>query len=135
MPGAVAVRGLRELELLFAAAGRDSKKALKKALLEVAEPVRREAETLAVEQIRNMTIPWSRMRIGVTTKSVYIAPRKRGVKSHNPFDPRRRPNLVGLMLERSMEPALEGNRREIEHGMERLFEQVANNFNRGTTVG
>jgi hypothetical protein len=59
-----------------------------------AEPVRADAERLAVETIPRIGVPWSRMRIGVTTTSVYLAPRQRGAK----LPKRRRPNLAALLL-------------------------------------
>lgn len=130
MPGAVVVEGLRELEILFAAAGRQANRDLRSALRKAAEPVRRDAEALALSKIRRMTIPWSQMRVGVTRQSVYVAPKLRGVKSGNPHDPRRRHNLVALMLDRAMEPALEANKAEVIRAIEEMLDRVAHNFNR-----
>lgn len=127
----VAVSGLRELSLAFAKAGRETNKELRTGMKEVAEPVRLAAERLTVSEIRNMGegAAWSKMRTGVTRTSVYVAPVKRGLKG-SPTDPRRRPNLATLILDRAFEPALARNEAEIVRGIERLMDKVADNFNR-----
>jgi len=67
-------------------------------------------------------VPWSRMRVGVTQREVYVAPVKRGQKGK---DQRlRRPNLFDLLMGRSLEPALEQNIRQVGAGMERLLDEV-----------
>ena len=112
MPGRefVVVKGLAEMNRAFARADRDMKKDLRNSLKDVAEPVREEAEVLAGQKIRNMgNGPWSRMRVGVTTNLVYVAPRERGRRSAL-----RRPNLAGLLMDRAMEPALDAHAGEIE---------------------
>lgn len=106
---AVQVQGLRELTRAFSAADKTLAKELRVSLRAAAEPVRADAERLAVETIQRIGVPWSRMRIGVTTTSVYLAPRQRGAKLPN----HRRPNLAALLLGRSMEPALAQNEPEV----------------------
>lgn len=77
-------------------------------LREAAEPVAKIAERLSLSEIRRMrrSPQWAVTRTGVTRSAVYIVPKQRGVRTRNPFDSRRRPNLVSLMMGRSFEPAL-----------------------------
>lgn len=83
--------------------GRDMDAALKSA----GEPVRQDAEALAVSRISNIGIPWSRMRLGIKRDSVYVAPVERGDKSRR--GSRRRPNLKTKLLDEAMAPALTQN--------------------------
>lgn len=111
MAGAVRIEGLRELERAFKLYGRGLEKGLREALEAAAEPVRFEAQTLATSQIPNIGIPWSRMRVGVTRRTAYVAPQERG-RSRNTR--RFRPNLKPLLLERAMQPALDHNVANVE---------------------
>ena len=100
----IRVRGFQEVQRTLARAPRDLRLEIRRELRAVAEPVRLDAERLARENIRRIGIPWSQMRVGVTQKVVYIAPKQRGVKSRT--DRRlRRPNLADLLMGRAMEPA------------------------------
>ena len=128
--GEVYVRGMRELSRAFAYADRDSRRELRAAFREVAEPVARDAESLAVARIRRMPLSprWSLMRVGVTRTAVYVAPKQRGVKVRGP-DPRKRRNLADLMMDRAMEPALEQNQHEIEVAVEHALDRLADHFN------
>lgn len=125
---AVRIEGLRELERAFKLYGRGMEKGLREALEAAAEPVRSDAQSLAVSSIRNIGLPWSRMRVGVTRRTAYIAPQERG-RNRNPN--RFRPNLKGLLLGRAMEPALAQNipnvEREIGDALDdlgRMWERV-----------
>lgn len=116
----IRVEGLAELQAAFRASDRVLERSLRGTLREVAEPVRADAERLAVSEIPRMTMPWSRMRVGVTKTMVYVAPVERGRRSRN--NPAlRRPNLAGLLMGRSMAPALEANHREIIDGLESML--------------
>jgi hypothetical protein len=130
---AVAVKGLRELSAAFAKADKEQKRGLPLVLRKVAEPVKREAEGLAIQKISRIGERWSQMRIGVTRRLVYAAPKRRGVKARGPH-PRRRPNLAPLLAERAMEPALQRHEADIERAVERALDQLADNFNRGGPI-
>ena len=127
--GEVYVRGMRELSRAFAYADRDSRRELREAFKEVAQPVARDAEGLAVARIPRMASSprWSLMRVGVTRTTVYVAPKQRGLR--NRADPRRRPNLADLLMGRAMEPALEQNQHEIEVAVEHALDRLADHFN------
>lgn len=96
-------------------------KDLRTELRRVAEPVRADAERLAVAGIPRVGVPWSQMRVGVTQTSVYVAPKRRGARG-NPL--RKRPNFAGLLLGRAMVPALERNEPRIVGELEDLLDRV-----------
>lgn len=104
---AVHIEGLRELRTAFRVAGTTIDKDLDAALKSSAEPVRTDAQALAVGAIRKIGVPWSRMRVGITRHTVYVAPVKRRGRT-------RRPNLFDLLLADSLEPALARNRDRVE---------------------
>jgi hypothetical protein len=126
----VTVRGLREISASFAALGGEARKEFRAEERAIAEPVRRDAETLAVQRIRRIGPRWSKMRIGVNQNVVYVAPRQRGVKTKG-RQQLARPNLANLLMDRAMEPALRQNTPRIEHDLERLLDRVCDRFNKG----
>lgn len=123
-----AVRGYRELATAFAKADKQTKKGLPLVMRAVAEPVRSDAASLAGSRIRNIGDKWSQMRTGVTRKLVYVAPKQRGAKKASS---RGRPNLARLLSTRALEPALAHNAANIERAVERAFDELADDFNRG----
>ena len=127
---AVLIEGQRELFRAFARAEREERLFLRREFRAVAEPVRRQAEVLALTGIRNMpkSPKWAGMRTGVTQKLVYVAPRQKGVRGRGP---RRRPNLAALLMGRAMEPALRQNEARIKRGVERAFDEITQHFNQG----
>ena len=121
MQGSVHVSGLRELQRDFRKIGGSLNKELKDELKKAADPVKVRAESLAVTKIRNMprSPRWADMRIGVTGKGVYMVPRARGRGGSA------RPNLKGLLLDRSMDPALMEKQDEIVEGVGKMFDHLA----------
>lgn len=126
----IRVRGLRDLSRAFAAADKRLKNDLRDRLKRAAEPVRADAEASASSEIRNVQTgdSWSRMRVGVTTRLVYVAPRERGIRARGSV--RRRPNLAGLLMDRAMEPALERNETKIVRELEELLDDVGRDWER-----
>lgn len=118
--GTVRVRGLRELNATFKAMGREVQKDVRDELKAVGEPVRQAAEQLAVTNIANIGDNWSRMRLGVTSKVVYVAPRARSKGAGT-----KRPNLAVLLLQDAMIPALDQNEQRIVAGLERMLDRLA----------
>lgn len=108
MPATVVVTGLAQIQRDISKSSPLVSRALRDGMRQAAEPVSKLAESRSLTEIRRMrrSPRWAVTRIGVTRKAVYIVPRERGVKARNPYDPRRRPNLVALMMGRSFEPAL-----------------------------
>ncbi len=117
--GTVRVHGLRELNKTFKHMGKEVQKETRNELREVGEPVRKAAEQLAAVEIRNIGDNWSKMRVGVTQKLVYVAPKARS-RSGSP-----RPNLAGLLLQRAMLPALERNEPQVVAGLEKMLDRLA----------
>jgi hypothetical protein len=115
------VEGLADLNRAFALADAKVRREFRNELREVAEPVRVDAESLATVAIPRIGIPWSRMRIGVTRNTVYVAPRQRGSR----VPPRRRPNLAALLRDRAMVPAVERNEDNIVRGADQFLVDVA----------
>jgi hypothetical protein len=118
------VEGLRELQRAFKVADVSLHRELRSSLRQVAEPVRADAERLAVAAIPTVGIQWSRMRVGVTTTSVYVAPRQRGTRDQR----KRRPKFAGLLLGRAMEPALQHNQTRVMSGMQRVLDEVGRDW-------
>lgn len=116
------LEGFRELSRAFALADRAERKLFRDSLREVAEPVRADAETLAVSRIARIGVTWSRMRVGVTRTSVYVAPKPRGTRGRGG---KNRPNLADLLMERAMSPALDAHQDEIEARTDRMLGDVA----------
>jgi hypothetical protein len=114
------VRGLRELNRAFKQVDKDLRKELRDELKDVAEPVRSTAEMLAGQSIRNIGPVWERMRTGLTTKVVYVAPK---AKRHGGSP---RPNLAGLLMDRAMQPALDQHEHDIVNRFERMLDRVGN---------
>lgn len=123
------IEGLRDLSRAFRLADKELIRELRVSLRKVAEPVRVDAQHLALTEIRRMTLPWSEMRVGVSQTSVYVAPKKRGVKTRGK-DPRRRPNLFDLLLGRSLEPALEHNEGRVVFEVEKMLGSVGRAWER-----
>lgn len=116
----VRIDGLRELSRAFAVADRRLSREFRKGLRSAAEPIRADAESLAVERISRIGLEWSRMRTGVSRTSVYVAPRKRGSKT----GAGKRRNLFDLLGFRSLEPALDRNIDDVSRRVDGVLETV-----------
>lgn len=125
----ISVRGLRDLTRAFAAADKTLQRELRGRLRAAAEPVRADAEASAVREIRNLREgdSWSRMRVGVTQRLVYVAPRERGSRG---FSRKRRPRFGDLLMGRAMEPALQRNRDEVVREVDELLGSVGRDWER-----
>jgi hypothetical protein len=122
MPPTILVRNQRQLVWAFNEAGKAAKRELRDELRGIAEPIRADAEQLADETIPRIGPKWSHMKIGVTTRLIYVAPVQRGVRN---FDsPRARPKFADLLMGRAMEPALERNQGNIERAVERALDHL-----------
>jgi hypothetical protein len=122
MAEAVRVEGLRELNRAFKLYGKGLEGGIREALEAAAEPVKTDAQTLAVSSIPRIGLPWSRMRVGVTKHTAYIAPQQRGTTVRTR---RGRPNLKGLLLGRAMEPALDRNISNVERELGDALDDLA----------
>ena len=90
-------------------------------LKKAGEPVGETAEMYALGRIRNMprSPEWAEMRVGVTAKSVYVAPSQRGGGR------RKNKKYAPLMLRKSMEPALEKNEAKVVKALDDMLDRMA----------
>jgi hypothetical protein len=134
MPATVIVHGFEDLQKELKRTGPEVSRAMNAALKESAEPARVLAGLYARRDISGMKRaklkppPWSIMRVGVTTKMVYVAPVERGVKTRNPFDPRRRPNLFGLIMDKAFEPASIAAEPLVARAVDSILDEVLGRF-------
>jgi len=125
MAGTVYVQGLTELSRAFTAMSRDLRNDLRAELRQVGEPVRQAAEQNAGREITRIGTRWRKMRLGVTQRLVYIAPRQRGRNTKRNYRRYHRPNLAGLLLERAMVPALDRHEQQVVLDLERMLGRLA----------
>jgi len=131
------VTGLADLQRAFSKLERDTRLGLRHGLRDVAEPVRRDAERLAITQIRRIRFrssrgpKWEKMRIGVNRNMVYVAPVQRGVKSKGRIRRYARPKFADVLLDYAMEPALHQNEAEVERSLQLVLDHAIDTFNRG----
>lgn len=123
----VHIEGLRELQRAFKLADKELAKDLRATLRQIATPVQHDAERLAAASIPRIGLPWSRMRVGVTQSSVYVAPKQRGTRGRGP---KHRPNLFDLLMGRSLEPALQQNQALVVHEVERMLGTIGHDWER-----
>lgn len=116
--GTVHVKGLAELNHAFARMSKDLSVEVREAIKDAAEPVRRRAHDLAIQNISHIGDRWSEFRIGATSRVVYIAPRERGTR----IGLRKRRNLGPLLMDDAMALALEDSTGEVVRGLEEMFE-------------
>ena len=121
------VIGADELRAAFIRAGTSLDRDMRERIAGYAEPVREQAETLAQLRIRNIGVPWSRMRKGTVTRLVYVAPVERGVRVRGDAR-KRRPRFADILMGRAMEPALEANRPRIEQQIQELIARMERKF-------
>jgi hypothetical protein len=126
------VEGYRELQIALRDADRDLRLGVRKKMREAAEPVRSSAAALALAEIPRMahSPQWAAMRTGQTSRVVYVAPRKRGVRDARA----RRPKLADLLMRRALLPALYRNEQETVRRFESMLDQLAGHFNSGGPV-
>lgn len=119
--GTVAVRGLAELNRAFKRIEGDLPGDLRHALKEAAEPVRQEAQNLARGRISHLgaVSPWGEMRTGVTSRVVYVAPKRRR-RGGTP-----RPQFGTKLLTEAMIPALESRQAVVLHAVENVIDHLA----------
>ncbi len=119
----VSVQGFRDLNRALARADKDVRADARKIMKGVAEPVAQAAEMMAATSIRNIGTSWPLMRIGVTTKSIYVVPRQRRRTGGA------RPNLGRLLAQRAMKPAEARYAPTYRAELERAMDKLADRFN------
>jgi hypothetical protein len=122
-----AVIGIDELNRAFTVASREFLRDKRTRLRGLAEPVRADAESMAVSRIPTIGPEWFRMRTGATATASYVAPVKRGTK----IPTRKRRRFAQLLLSRAMEPALTKNAPLIQREFDEMLARMERKFNRG----
>ena len=120
----------RRLMVALEKADRETRRDALQGIRRGVEPVRTDAQKLAVRRIDRVGRPWSRMRSKVTRKSAYVMPVERGVRTRGRAR-YRRPNLARLLAKRAMEPALAKNAAAVTRAVERELNKTIDRFNRG----
>lgn len=140
---AIEVRGLRELNRAFSAAGKDAKRRLNATLRDAALPIAKDAQQRSLAEIENMpkSPKWARNRVGITQDLVYVVPSQRGVsrtsrrrskqrdRNNKPLrvftrPAMARPKLADQLLDKSYYPALAQGAPRIEKAVEKMMEDV-----------
>ncbi len=129
MAQGIQVRGLANVQRALRNAEKDTRLGIRKELREFAEPTRVTVESLAVSEIPNVGLAWTRMRVATTQRSIFVVPRARSTKQQN----RKRPHFSRLMMDRAMQPALDQHEPELVRDFNDMLERVARNFNRSGT--
>jgi hypothetical protein len=116
--GTVFVSNLGEINTLINRSGLKVGVAMRKGLLQAAEPIRVDAGRLARSRISGMRrtsgfgspAPWSIQKVGHTIHEVYIVPKEKGVKGHKTSGQEKRAaKFVEIMYGKSYDPALARN--------------------------
>ena len=116
--GTVFVSNLGEINQLINKTGLKVGVAMRKGLLEAAEPIRVDAGRLARAEISGLrrtsgfgrVAPWSIQRKGQTIHEVYIVPKEKGIRGRKTAgEERRAAKFVELMYGKAYDPALARN--------------------------
>jgi hypothetical protein len=136
----VIVTGFTELERDLKASSPLMLKALRTGLTIAVQPIKRDADRLALTRISGMKrarktagrkagfigplLPaWSVQKTGQNTKEVYMVPTEKGARARENSG-LRRPNFAVLMLGKSYDPALEGNRVQVLNTVDHVIGSV-----------
>jgi hypothetical protein len=136
----VIVSGFTELERDLKASSPLMLKALRTGLTIAVQPIKRDADRLALTRISGMKrarktagrkagfigplLPaWSVQKTGQNTKEVYMVPTEKGARARENSG-LRRPNFSVLMLGKSYDPALEGNRVQVLNTVDHVIGSV-----------
>jgi hypothetical protein len=146
MPGSnpIIVTGFTQLERDLKATGPEMLKAMRTGLTIAVQPIKKDADALALTKISGMKrarksarrhagfigplLPaWSVQKTGQNTKEVYMVPTEKGARARE-NSALRRPNFAGLMLGKSYDPALEANRVQVYNTVEHVIGSVTRTF-------
>lgn len=125
----IRVEGFAEYQRAISRSEKVIRDGFRKELREAAEPVRRDAQALAIIEIPRMhkSPQWARMRTGITRNLVYVVPREKGTKRR----PNKRPNLAVKLLNEAMSTALDRNIAGVEAHVDRLLTKSVREYGRG----
>jgi hypothetical protein len=122
----IQVEGLAGLQRAFGVFDKTLSRDLRGSLQKAAEPVAAESELLATMQRVGLT--WSKMRVGVTRHTVYVAPKARGRKRK--ATERQFAGLHRQLMPEAMELALERNISEVEDNVDDVLRKASSAWER-----
>lgn len=96
-------------------------------LRSAAELVADDAERLASTRISKIGPKWSRMRVGLTSRSSYVAPKQRPTK----VAAMKRKKIATRLMDEAMQPALDENTAEVRREMDRMLADLERDWGRG----
>ncbi len=118
----------RNLKLL----GPQVQSAARKGMLQGAEPMKRDVERLANDDISGMkrkkTSDWAAQRVGATVHEVYIVPVEKGDKKRRDGKPDPK-KFVPIMFGKAYNPAFENGRPAVIAFVNGWLDKVAEGFN------
>jgi hypothetical protein len=140
----VIISGFTELERDLKATSPALLKAMRTGVILAVEPIKRDADRLALTQISGMKrarksagrragfigplLPaWSVQKTGENTKEVYMVPTEKGARAKE-NSALRRPNFATLMLGKSYDPALDQNRVQVANTVDHVIGTVTRTF-------
>lgn len=116
----VRIRGLREFQRAAKRAGPDARKEVRGALKEAVEPIRQDA-------VRRFAVIDQRSAAGYTT---FVTQRAAGVRQSKRKTTGKRSDYGSLQMRKALLPALRENEDEIQRGIERAIDRIADHFER-----
>lgn len=119
MKFSVVTHGFGELESALEDVKVKVDPAVGKALRAAAKPVQQTAQQMAVDNIRNIGVPWDQMKIGRKRLGVYVAEKQ---KKHGGAGGR--PNLSQLLMSRALVPALNAHRAEVTASVRAVIDML-----------
>lgn len=120
----IRVRGLTDLNRAFKVADKSVKTRWRAEQRSIGQPVATMAQAFALERISGLakSVSWSDMRVGVTTRVVYVAPKRRRKTGS------KRKNLAPLLMEKAMLPALRANEHETVRKVDALLGRMSQDW-------
>lgn len=120
----VRIRGYKELSRAFTVADKSLKTRWRLERRAIGEPVAALAQSYALSRIPGLTQSpsWAQMKVGVTTRVVYVAPKGKR-RGGSP-----RPNFGSLLMERAMAPALEASQTSTIRRIEMMLDRMESDW-------
>lgn len=120
----IRVRGLTDLNRAFKVADKSLRTNWRREQRAIGEPVATMAQALALGRISGLasSSTWAQMRVGVTTRVVYVAPKNRRRTGSA------RKNLAPLLMERAMLPSLQANEENTIRKVDMLLDRMGHDW-------
>ena len=117
----VRVEGLRELLRVTDQLPKEVRKEVRNQLRQVAEPVRADAQARFLTRVSSSQ---RKTRYGISVRKAGTISVEQRVKGKSGLPQLRRPKFTALVRQRSLEPAVENNQREVVAGFNRVLDDL-----------